>query len=49
MIADAASFDHFMDGREAVGLAYVTGSAAPLAAISAQHGPATLFRQTAAT
>lgn len=38
-----ADFDRFMDGREAIGQAYVSGDARPLAEISARQDPATFF------
>ena len=43
MSTETNDFDRFMSGRQAVGQAYVTGDAGPLAAISAHADPATFF------
>ncbi|MGI8662146.1 MAG: YybH family protein [Acidimicrobiales bacterium] len=40
---DSSDFERFMQGRETVGHAYVTGDSGPLAKISAQQDPATFF------
>ena len=41
--SDLGDFERFMTGREAIGQAYISGDAGPLAAISARHDPATFF------
>lgn len=43
MSNDPTDFDTFLRGREAIGQAYVTGDARPLAEISARQDPATFF------
>ncbi len=43
MSNNSAEFDEFLRGRGAIGQAYVTGDARPLAVISARGDPATFF------